>query len=137
MPKIKKIDHIGIVVADINEATCIYKNLLFKEPFHTEYFEATSVELAFFDMGGVHIELLTPKEPGSEIWTFLQEKGEGLHHICYEVDDLEGILKTLPNRGIKLIDETPRPGSRNSRIAFVDPESSGGVLTEYCEFPRV
>lgn len=135
MAKIKKIDHIGIVVSNMKEAVEIYKNLLFREPIYTEYFNASKVELTFFDVGGVQIELLAPTAPDSEIMPFLKEKGGGIHHICYEVEGIDEILKKLNEEGIKLIDERPRPGSRNTQIAFVDATSTKGTYIEYCEFP--
>ena len=136
MAKIKKIDHVGIVVPNLKEAIVKYRNFLFQDPSHTEYFEPTKTELAFFDIGGVSIELLAPEESGSDLWAFLKEKGGGFHHICYEVDDLKGILKDLKMKGFKLLDEKPRPGSRNSQIAFVNPASTDGILTEYCQLPK-
>lgn len=136
MPKIKKIDHIGIVVPRMKDAIEKYKSFLFQDPFHTEYFEAGKIELAFFDIGGVSIELLAPAEAGSDLRAFLKEKGGGFHHVCYEVDDLEGILRILKGKGFKLLDEKPRPGSRNSQIAFVNPMSTDGILTEYCQLAK-
>ncbi len=87
-------------------------------------------------MKGVSVELFAPLDGASDIGSFLNEKGEGIHHICYEVDDLDETLNTLRAKGLKLQDEKPRPGSRNSRIAFVDPAGTGGALTECCRFPR-
>lgn len=135
MGRIKKIDHIGIVVSNINEAVEIYKSLLFEDPTHSEHIDTTKVDIVFFDIGGVLIELLAPTAPESVLTPFLENNGEGLHHICYEVEGIEELLKNLEKKGIKLIDEEPRPGSRNSQIAFVDPKSTRGVYIEYCEFP--
>ena len=136
MARIKRIDHIGIVVSDINEAIEIYRMLLFKEPSQLERVEAAKVDLAFFDIGDVQIELLSPTAPDSEISSFLKEKGGGIHHICYEVEGINEILEDLKDKGVKLLDENPRPGSRNSQVAFVDPVSTRGVYIEYCEFPE-
>lgn len=135
MVKIKKIDHIGIVVPNLKEGIETYKNLLFKEPIHIEYIEESKVEVAFFDIGGVQVELLAPTNSESEVMTFLKSTGGGIHHICYEVEGLHEILKKLKEKNIKLIDEVPRKGSRNTQIAFVDPRSTKGVYIEYCEFP--
>jgi methylmalonyl-CoA/ethylmalonyl-CoA epimerase len=134
MARIKKIDHIGIVVFNLKESIRVHKDLLFQEPTHYEVFDATKVELAFFDIAGVQIELLSPTAPDSDIMPFLKEKGGGIHHICYEVEGIHDILNDLKKKGFKLIDETPRPGSRNSQIAFVDATSTKGVYIEYCEF---
>lgn len=134
MAKIKKMDHIGIVVSNMQEAIDIYRKLLSREPIHREYIHASKVELVFFDVGDVQIELLTPTGPDSKIFSFLEERGEGLHHICYEVEGINEILVELKKKGIKLIDETPRSGSRSSKIAYVNPTSTRGVYIEYCEY---
>ena len=136
MPRVEKIDHIGIVVANMKSAIQKYENLLLQKPSSTEYFEPGRIDLAFFEVSGVSVELLAPRDPQGEVGRFLTERGEGIHHICYRVDDLDGILKSLRAQGFKLVDEKPRPGSRGSRIAFVDASSTGGALTEYCEFPK-
>jgi len=136
MAGIKKIDHIGIVVPDIKEAIEIYKVLLLKEPSHLERVDAAKVDLAFFDVGEIQIELLAPIASDSEISAFLEEKGGGIHHICYEVEEINEILDKLKREGVKLMDEKPRPGSRNSQIAFVDAVSTKGAYIEYCEFPN-
>jgi len=124
MSRIKKIDHIGIAVFDLKESIKIYKELLFQEPVHQETFDSAKVELAFFDIAGVQIELLSPTALDSDIMPFLKEKGAGIHHICYEVEGIHDILNDLKKKGLKLIDETPRQGSRNSQIAFVDATST-------------
>ena len=136
MPRVEKIDHIGIVVANMKSAIQKYENLLLQKPSSTEYFEPRKIDLAFFEVAGVSVELLAPRDPQSEIGRFLREKGEGMHHICYQVDDLDRILKSLREQGFKFVDEEPRPGFRGSRVAFVDASSTGGTLTEYCEFPK-
>lgn len=134
MQNLKRIDHIGFVVVDIQESIRRFKNLLFQEPFLVDYFEPAKADIAFFDIGGVHIEFLAPRDPASLLGTFLTKKGGGYHHICFEVNDLSALLQDLKEQGIKLIDETPRSGSRNSQIAFVNPSSTDGILIEYCQF---
>jgi len=134
--RIKKIDHIGIVVSDIKAATRVYEAILFKQPSYTEYVAEKKVDLVFFDIGEVQIELLAPRTSDSEIAFFLKNRGEGLHHICYEVEGIGKILETLRKEGFKFIDEKPRPGSRNTQVFFVDSISTRGVYTEYCEFPN-
>jgi methylmalonyl-CoA/ethylmalonyl-CoA epimerase len=136
MPQVKKIDHIGIVVANMKSAIQKYENLLLQKISSMEYSERSRVDLAFFEVAGVSVELVAPRDPQSEAGKFLRERGEGMHHICYQVDDLDGMLKSLQAQGFKLVDEKPRPGSRGSRIAFVDASSTGGTLTEYCQFPK-
>ena len=135
MSSIGKIDHIGIVVSDMGEAIERYRLLLMKEPSHREFFEPTRVDLAFFNIGGVDMELLAPTQRDGELGVFLREKGEGLHHICFQVTRLAEILKLAKQGGMELLDEEPRPGSRNTQIAFVNPNSANGVLIEYCEYP--
>ena len=136
MSEIKKIDHIGIVVSNLEEGIEMYTHLLKREPVHTECLAASEVELAFFDVEGVQIELLAPTGPDSAVMPFLKETGGGIHHTCYEVSGIEELLEELKGRGFKLMDEHPKPGSRNTRIAFVDAESTQGVCVEYCEYPR-
>jgi methylmalonyl-CoA epimerase len=136
MPRVKKIDHIGIVVANMKSAIQKYENLLLQKISSTEYSEPSRIDLAFFEVAGVSVELIAPRDPQSQVGKFLRERGEGMHHICYQVDDLDGILESLRAQGFKLVDEKPRPGSRGSRIAFVDASSTGGTLTEYCQFPE-
>ncbi len=135
MGKIKKIDHIGIVVSSIEQGIETYKRILMQEPSHREYIDAYKVDLAFFDIGDVQVELLAPTASNSEYMLFFNQTGGGFHHICYEVEGIDEILEKLKRRGVKLIDEKTRPGSRNSMIAYVEAASAGGVYTEYCEFP--
>ena len=137
MAKIKKIDHLGIVVRTIEQGVQTYRRLLLKDPSHMEYIDAYKVKLAFFDIGDVQIELLAPTAPESDMTPFLKQTGGGLHHVAYEVEGIHEILEDLKRQGVKLVDEKPRPGSRNSQIAFVEASSAGGVYTEYCEFAAV
>jgi methylmalonyl-CoA epimerase len=136
MGRIKKVDHVGIAVSNMKEAIGIYKTLIFKEPFRLEHINGSKVELAFFNVGEVHIELLAPTASESWITAFLDEKGDGVHHICYEVEGIAEILQDLKRKEVKLIDENPRPGSRGSQVAFVDSMGTIGVYIEYCEFPE-
>lgn len=129
----KKIDHIGIAVKDLDEVVHIYKDLL-KMPFlGFEIVEEQKVKVAMFQVGDSKIEFLMPTSPDSPIAIFIEKKGEGIHHIAYEVDKIEESLEDFKGRGIKLIDETPRNGAHNMKIAFLHPKSTGKVLTELCQ----
>jgi len=129
--KIKKIDHLGIAVADLSAAVRAYEALGFVvEATHDVPTER--VRAAFLPVGETRLELLEPTDPTSVIARFL-EKRAGLHHVCVTVEDLGAALEELKARGIALIDETPRPGADGSRVAFVHPRSTHGVLVELKE----
>jgi methylmalonyl-CoA/ethylmalonyl-CoA epimerase len=99
----------------------------------TEDVPSQKVRVAFFKVGDVRLELLEPTDPASSVATFLEKRGEGLHHVAYTVDNIEQRLAELKSGQIRLIDETPRSGAHNTQIAFLHPKSSGGVLTELCQ----
>lgn len=124
-------DHIGIVVADIQQARKPFEALGMRVS-HIQDLATKPVTVAFLPLGDSEMELLQPNAPGSNIADFLGKNGEGLHHICYEVVDLEACLRSAREAGLKLIDETPRQGA-TGRIAFIDPISTNGVLIELME----
>lgn len=136
MSHIKKIDHLGIAVPELSKASELYAVLLGAKPDHLEEVVEQKVRTAFFTVGESHFELLEPTSPESPIAKFLEKRGPGLHHICIEVDDIEAALADYKKAGIALIDETPRRGAHNKRVAFVHPKSTGGVLLELSETPR-
>ncbi len=127
---LKKIDHIGIAVRDIDETAKFYKEMLGLEFHGIEEVADQKVKVAFFAIGGTHIELVCPTSPDSAVARHLEKKGEGIHHICYATDDIEGELARLKKQGARLIDEQPRIGAHGARIAFIHPQTSKGVLTE-------
>ncbi|MDH4008119.1 MAG: methylmalonyl-CoA epimerase [Desulfuromonadales bacterium] len=129
----KKISHIGIAVASIEEATPFYRDVLGMEFEGTEVVAEQKVKVAFFAVGESRIELLEPTADDSPVAKFLEKNGPGVHHVAYEVADLEQRLNALKAEGVRLIDESPRTGAHNTRIAFMHPKASGGVLTELCE----
>ena len=129
----KKISHIGIAVANIDEALPFYTEVLGLEFEGTEVVEEQKVKVAFLVIGESRIELLEPTSPDSPVAKFLEKNGPGIHHLAYQVDGLEGRLASLKGQGVRLIDESPRLGAHHSRIAFLHPKASGGVLTELCE----
>jgi methylmalonyl-CoA/ethylmalonyl-CoA epimerase len=129
----KKISHIGVAVSSIDEAVPFYRDTLGMEFEGTEVVADQKVKVAFFVVGESRIELLEPTAPDSPVAKFLEKNGPGVHHIAYEVNDLEGQLDTLKSRDVRLIDTAPRGGAHGTRIAFLHPKASGGVLTELCE----
>lgn len=129
----KKINHIGIAVKSIEMAAPLYQNVLGMTMEGTEEVAEQKVRVAFFAVGDSRIELLEPTSPHSPVAKFLENNGEGIHHIAYEVDDLAAALEDLKAQGVRLIDETPRCGAHGTRIAFLHPKATGGVLTELCQ----
>jgi len=127
---LKKIDHIGIAVKDIDETAKFYKEMLGMEFHGIEEVADQKVKVAFFAIGETHIELVCPTSPDSAVAKHLEKKGEGIHHICYATDDIEGELARLKEKGARLVDEKPRVGAHGARIAFIHPKTSKGVLTE-------
>ena len=97
---------------------------------------AQKTRVGFFKIGESNIELVQPAEPDSPLVKFLETKGQGIHHICFEVDDVEAEVKAYLEKGATLIDQKPRPGAHNTKVAFIHPKSSNGVLIELCELPR-
>jgi len=132
-PLPKKISHIGIAVTSITEALPFYTDVLGLEFEGTEVVEEQKVKVAFLAIGESRIELLEPTGPDSPVAKFLEKNGPGIHHLAYQVDGLEGRLAALKEQGVRLIDEAPRLGAHHTRIAFLHPKASGGVLTELCE----
>jgi len=130
---IKQIDHIGIAVKDLDEQVKFYANILGLRCSGIEQVSDQQVKVAIFPVGEVQIELLQPTDEDSPIAKFLKKKGEGIHHIAYLVEDLEGNLKRIEEQMIPLIDSKPRIGVGGHKIAFLHPKSTFGVLTELCE----
>ena len=124
------IDHIGVAVEDIDAALALYGKSLQLPLVHRETVSEQGVEAALLDVGDAHVELLEPLGPDTAVGKFLASRGPGLHHVAYRVDDVEQTLSALTESGMRLIDEHPRTGIRGSRVAFIHPASTGGVLTE-------
>jgi methylmalonyl-CoA/ethylmalonyl-CoA epimerase len=127
------IDHTGIAVSDIAQASAFYRNVLGLSPVHRETLSQQGVEAVLFDIGESHVELIAPLGVDGAIARFLEQRGPGLHHVAYRVDDIDTALASLSAAGVRLIDERPRAGIRNSRVAFLHPAATGGVLTEIVE----
>ena len=125
-----QIDHVGVAVEDLDAAIALHEQTYGLALAHREVVEEQGVEAVLLDIGASHVELLRPLQPDTAVGRFLASRGPGLHHVAYRVDDIEAALDALRDRGLQLIDETPRAGIRDSRVAFVHPRSTGGVLTE-------
>ena len=125
-----QIDHVGVAVEDLDAAIALHEQTYGLALAHREVVEEQGVEAVLLDVGESHVELLRPLQPDTAVGRFLASRGPGLHHVAYRVDDIEAALDALRDRGVQLIDETPRAGIRDSRVAFVHPRSTGGVLTE-------
>ncbi len=133
---IKKINHIAIAVNNLEEAARFYQTVMGLTLSGVEVVTAQKTRVGFFRIGESNIELVQPAEPDSPLVKFLETKGQGIHHICLEVDDVESEVKTFLEKGATMVDQKPRPGAHNTKVAFVHPKSSGGVLIELCEFPK-
>jgi methylmalonyl-CoA/ethylmalonyl-CoA epimerase len=129
---IQSIDHLGIAVRSIDEAVPIYETALGLRCLGREEVASQRVKTAFFDVGGVHLELLEPTAPDSPIAKFLAEKGEGIHHIAFRTDDIKGQLEQAAAGGVRLINAAPFEGAAGKLVAFLHPKSTRGVLTELC-----
>ena len=125
-----EIDHIGVAVEDLDESIAIYTDKLGMRVQHRETVEQFGVEAVLLEIGGSHVELLTPTDAESGVAKFLERKGPGMHHVAYRTGDIAAVLESLREQGIRLIDEEPRTGIQDSLVAFVHPKSTGGVLTE-------
>ena len=125
-----RIDHVGVAVEDMDGALALYRDSLGMPLAHRETVEQQGVEAALLDVGDGHVELLAPLGPETPVGKYLAKRGPGIHHVAYAVTDIDAELERLRGAGLRLIDETPRVGIRNSRVAFVHPAAMGGVLTE-------
>jgi methylmalonyl-CoA/ethylmalonyl-CoA epimerase len=128
-----RIDHIGVAVDEIEPALELYRDRLKLTAAHREVVEEQGVEAVLLDVGENHVELLAPLGPETPVGRFLAKQGPGLHHVAYQVTDIDATLDALKRAGLAMIDEQPRTGIRGSRVAFVHPRATGGVLTEIVE----
>lgn len=128
-----KIEHIGIAVKDLNVSNEIFTKLFGEAPYKQEVVESEGVTTSFFKNGPNKIELLQATNPDSPIAKFIEKKGEGIHHIAFDVTDIESEIVRLKNEGFTMIHETPKKGADNKIIAFLHPKSTNGVLIELCQ----
>lgn len=126
----RNVEHIGIAVKDFSQANGLYFSLLGVEPYKTEHVESEGVNTSFFRVGETKIELLEATNPDSAIAKFIEKRGEGIHHIAFEVDDILSEMKRLRKEGFILLNETPKKGADNKLVCFVHPKSANGVLIE-------
>ena len=130
---LKKVEHIGIAVKDLKASNLLFEALLGVPHYKTEAVVSEGVTTSFFDVGTHKIELLEATQPNSPIAKFIAKKGEGVHHIAFEVENLEVELARLKAEGFELIHETPKEGADNKKIAFLHPKTTNGVLIELCQ----
>ncbi len=125
-----RIDHIGVAVEEIEPALELYRDSFELTLAHREVVEEQGVEAVLLDVGENHVELLAPLSADTPVGRFLAKQGPGLHHVAYQVQDIEATLEKLRKAGLQLIDQEPRTGIRGSRVAFMHPRATAGVLTE-------
>jgi methylmalonyl-CoA epimerase len=132
---IKKIDHLGIAVEDHEAAKDVFEDLLGLSCEHVEEVPSQKVRTAFYPCADVNLELLESTGHDGPVGVFLDKRGEGFHHVAFEVDDIESELARLKDAGVRLIDQSPRPGAHGTRIAFLHPKATRGLLVELVERP--
>ncbi|MGQ9604265.1 MAG: methylmalonyl-CoA epimerase [bacterium] len=131
--KIKGVEHIGIAVSDIEDLARIFEDLLGLKLQGKEKITHSNVEVAFFPCGSTNLELVTPLSDQSPIRSFLEKRGNGIHHICLDVEGIEEWMDFLAENGIEMIDQTPRKGAHGKKVAFINPKSTFGILIELSE----
>ena len=129
----KNLEHIGIAVKDLGASEELFTKLLGTAPYKREAVESEGVTTSFFLVGNVKIELLAATRPDSPIAKFIENRGEGIHHLAFEVENIDKALEERKNAGFGLINTAPKDGADNKRIAFLHPKTTGGVLTEMCQ----
>jgi methylmalonyl-CoA/ethylmalonyl-CoA epimerase len=129
----KKLEHIGIAVKDLDKAESLFSQLLQTQPYKREEVPSEGVITSFFMLGDIKFELLAATNPESPIAKFIEKRGEGIHHLAFESENIEIELSERKDQHMQLIHETPKDGADNKRIAFLHPKSTGGVLWELCE----
>lgn len=130
---IKKIEHIGIAVKELNSSNALFTKLFGKSHYKIESVESEGVKTSFFMLGETKVELLEASHENSPIARFIEKKGEGIHHIAYEVDDIEAEMKRLRAEGFEILSLQAKDGADNKRICFLHPKSTNGVLVELCQ----
>jgi methylmalonyl-CoA epimerase len=131
--RLNKIDHIGIAVKDIKEVSKFYKDAFDCQTSEEMEVPEKKLRIAFVDISGVKLEFLIPTDKEGTVAKFIEKRGEGIHHICFEVNDIEKTVSDLRNKGVELVDEKPRSGVEGKKIVFLQPKSAYGVLIELKE----
>lgn len=129
----KKVDHIGIAVHSIEDVLPFYTETLPFKCLHIEEVLSENVRVAFIDAGNVKVELLEPLNESSAIATFLEKRGQGIHHVAFGVDNIQSRIDELKEKGVRMIQDIPKPGAGGAQVAFLHPKSGHGVLYELCE----
>lgn len=132
----EKLEHIGIAVRNLNEANKVFANLLGHEHYKIEEVESEKVKTSFFRVGDIKIELLEASDENSPIWKFIDKKGEGIHHLAFEVADLRASIRHYEQQGFEVINHEPKKGADSKLICFLHPKSTNGVLIELCQSIR-
>lgn len=135
MPRVKRIDHIAVLVADMDASLSFWRDALGVEMSHLQAVPAEMAEIAFLPAGDSEIELVRPTSSDSGLAKYLEKRGPGMHHICLEVDDIQGMLEQLKARGVQLINDEPRVSPSGKKYAFIHPKSAFGVMVELYELP--
>jgi methylmalonyl-CoA/ethylmalonyl-CoA epimerase len=133
MSDIRNLEHVGIAVANLEEANAIYTAILGEEPYKMEVVESEYVRTSFFKAGGSKVELLEATSPDSAIAGFIEKRGPGIHHIAFEVEDIYAAMERMRKDGFRLLNEEPKRGADNKLVCFVHPKSAEGVLVELCQ----
>lgn len=128
-----KIEHIGIAVKTLDSSNPVFAMLFGQEPYKTEFVESEWVKTSFFRIGESKIELLEATSPESAIAKFIEKRGEGIHHIAFEVEDIHAEMERLRSQGVRLLNDSPKKGADNKLICFIHPKDSNGVLMELCQ----
>ena len=130
---IKKIEHLGIAVKDLNKSNELFKKLLGGQSYKTEVVDSESVTTSFFKVGNQKIELLEASEPDSAIARFIERRGEGMHHLAFHVENIDEEIERLEKEGFEFVSKTPTKGADNKMVVFLHPKTTNGVLVELCQ----
>ncbi|PSR04318.1 MAG: methylmalonyl-CoA epimerase [Bacteroidetes bacterium SW_11_45_7] len=129
----KNVEHLGIAVQDLNNANELYRKLLGREHYKVEDVTSEQVSTSFFKVGDTKVELLEGSDEESAVSKYINKKGEGIHHVAFEVDDIDEEMNRLKNEGFQLLNDTPKEGADNKLVCFLHPKSTNGVLVELCQ----
>jgi len=129
----EKLEHIGIAVKSLEESNLLFAKLLGKAHYKIEEVASEGVRTSFFEVGGIKIELLEATNSGSPIAKFIEKRGEGIHHLAFEVADIRKSIQSYSDKGFSLLNDQPKPGADNKQIVFMHPNSTNGVLVELCQ----